>query len=204
MMHRKTRWVTWGPIGFAVVLAACGSSKTTTPATGAVTTVAGAVNPNGKEVLPPGDIPDNQVFVTYSPASGGYSLTYPQGWAQRQGAGTVTFSQNFNSIEVATAKTPSVPTTASVRAGDAAKLRSLKGFNLVKVDSVVRSSGSAVRIVYETTSPTDQVTGKTVTLDVERYLFWHKGTLVTITLSSPKGSDNVDPWKTVTDSLAWK
>jgi hypothetical protein len=58
--------------------------------------------------------------------------------------------------------------------------------------------------VYNATSATDAVTGKSVTLDVERYLFWHKGTLVTLTLSSAKGSDNVDPWKTVTDSLTWK
>jgi len=203
-MQRSTRWTVCGLAGLVVVLAACGSSKTTTPATGAATTVAGAVNPNGKEVLPPGDIPDNQVFVAYSPALGGYSLTYPQGWSQRQGAGTVTFSQNFNSIEVTAAKTPTEPTLGSARANDTMKLRSLNGFKLVKIDSVTRSSGNAIRIVYEATSPTDRVTGKTVTLEVERYLFWHKGTLVTITLSSPKGSDNVDPWKAVTDSLVWK
>jgi len=74
----------------------------------------------------------------------------------------------------------------------------------VKIDSVTRTAGVAIRIVYDATSDTDPVTGKTVTLEVERYLFWRTGTLVSLTLSSPKGSDNVDPWKTVTDSLVWK
>jgi len=38
---------------------------------------------------------------------------------------------------------------------------------------------------------------------VERYEFWKNGTAVIITLSSAAGSDNVDPWKTVTDSFVW-
>jgi hypothetical protein len=83
-------------------------------------------------------------------------------------------------------------------------LSALAGFKLVKIDSVKRAAGDAIRIAYAAASTTDPVTGKRVALDVERYLFWHNGTLVSITLSSPKGSDNVDPWKTVTDSLAWK
>jgi hypothetical protein len=162
------------------------------------------VNPNGTESLPPGDIPDNQVFVAYSPASGGYSIRYPQGWAQRVSGSTSTFSQNFNRIEVTATKSGSRPTLASARSDDVAKLRSLAGFKLTKIDSVKRAAGDAVRISYEAKSRIDPVTGKSVTLDVENYLFWHNGTRVSITLSSPKGSDNVDPWKTVTDSLVWK
>jgi hypothetical protein len=162
------------------------------------------VNPNGTEVLPPGDIPDNQVFVVYSPASGGYSIRYPQGWPQRVSGRTSTFSQNFNRIEITTTKSSTRPTEASARTSDVPKLRALAGFKLVKIDSVKRAAGDAIRIAYAAASTTDPVTGKRVALDVERYLFWHNGTLVSITLSSPKGSDNVDPWKTVTDSLAWK
>jgi hypothetical protein len=48
------------------------------------------------------------------------------------------------------------------------------------------------------------VTGKAKTDAVERYLFVHKGKRVTLTLSGPKGADNVDPWRLVTDSLSWK
>jgi hypothetical protein len=38
---------------------------------------------------------------------------------------------------------------------------------------------------------------------VERYVFVHKGTAVVLTLSGAKGADNVDPWKTVSNSLTW-
>ncbi len=209
-MRRSTRRIVVSSFALTAVLAACGSSKTAAPpnssggAAASVTTVAGAPNPNAKEQLPPGDIPDNQVFVPYTPATGGYSMSYPQGWAKRETAATTTFTQNFNSIDVTTTKTASAPTTASARSTATSQLGKLPGFHLNTADSVTRASGPAIRVVYSATSATDAVTGKSVTLDVERYLFWHNGTLVTITLSSAKGSDNVDPWKTVTNSLVWK
>jgi hypothetical protein len=208
-VHRKTAWsktarTVCGLLGLALAAAGCGSGKSSVAHTDTATTTAGAVDPNATEVLPPGDIPDNQVFVAYSPAAGGYSLRYPQGWSQRRAGTAVTFSQNFNSIALTTSKSPAPPTTSSVRSDDVVKLQAVRGFKLVKIDSVTRTSGVAIRIVYDATSATDPVTGKTVTLEVERYLFWHKGTVVSLTLSSPKGSDNVDPWKTVTDSLVWK
>jgi hypothetical protein len=205
-MHRNAGWACWGLLAGAVAVAGCGSSTTHVAVPGATTTTtgAGAVNPNGTEVLPPGDIPDNQVFVVYSPASGGYSIQYPQGWPQRVSGRTSTFSQNFNRIEITTTKSSTRRTEASARTSDVPKLRALAGFKLVKIDSVKRAAGDAIRIAYAAASTTDPVTGKRVALDVERYLFWHNGTLASITLSSPKGSDNVDPWKTVTDSLAWK
>jgi len=207
---RSSRRMLVGVGVLAVVLAACGSSKTATPAsspgttTGGSTTAVGGPNPNAKEVLPPGDIPDTQVYVSYTPTAGGYSLSYPQGWAKRETASVTTFNQIFNTIEVATTKTVVAPTIASARSTLSAKLSSLPGFKLIKVDSVMRTAGPAIRIVYNATSAPDPVTGKKGTLDVERYLLWHNGTLVTITLSGAHGSDNVDPWKKVTNSFAWK
>jgi hypothetical protein len=183
-----------------VLLSGCGSSggaKSSSP-------TAAGVNPNAKEQLPPGDIPDNQVYVTYTPPAGGFTISYPQGWSKSGTAAATTFSQYLNSIELLTTQTPTQPTTASAQNLASTTLRALKGFKLVKIDSVTRHAGPAVHIVYDATSSVNTVTGKTVTLQVERYLFWHKGTLLTIVLSSAKGSDNVDPWKTVTDSLAWK
>jgi hypothetical protein len=50
----------------------------------------------------------------------------------------------------------------------------------------------------------DTVTGKSVTEAVERYAFWGNGQEAVLTLSGPNGSDNVDPWRTITDSLRWQ
>jgi hypothetical protein len=48
------------------------------------------------------------------------------------------------------------------------------------------------------------VTGKSVTEAVQRYEFWRSGQEVVLTLSAPQGSDNVDPWRTITDSFRWQ
>ena len=47
------------------------------------------------------------------------------------------------------------------------------------------------------------MTGKPRTDAVERYVFFHNGQDVILTLRGPKGADNVDPWRLVTDSLRW-
>lgn len=182
-------------VGLALVAAACGSSGSGKAAT-----------PNSKagEVTPPGDIPDNQVFVRYSPARAGYTLEYPEGWVQHRADGVTTFTQNFNRIAVTSTARAAAPTTASVERIDVPKLRSTPGFKLVKVDTVPRSAGTAIRIVYESSSTPDPVTMKRVALDAERYLFWRHGKVVTITLETPRGSDNVDAWRTITNSLAWR
>src|SRR5204863_303939 len=54
------------------------------------------------------------------------------------------------------------------------------------------------------TGPADPVTGKTRVDAVERYLFFHRAREAVLTLSGPKGADNVDPWRTITDSLRWR
>ncbi len=193
-MGAAARWAAGALVGLALVASACGSSnKSGSP----------APNPNATEVVPPGDIPDNQVFVPYS-AAAGYSLRYPEGWAQQHSDGATTFTQHYNQIAVATTTRATAPSTATVTAVDVARLRSSPGFKLVKVDTVHRSAGNAIRIVYESTSAHDPVTGKRVALDFERYLFWRGGKLATITLATPHGSDNVDAWRTVTNSFSWR
>lgn len=66
-----------------------------------------------------------------------------------------------------------------------------------------RKAGSAVLITYRADSAPNSVTGKVVSQDVQRYEFFNNGKTVTLTLSAPVGSDNVDPWRTVTDSFRW-
>ena len=59
-------------------------------------------------------------------------------------------------------------------------------------------------ITYQGTSPPNPVTGKIGTDAIERYEFWRDGHEVILTLSGPVGADNVDPWRTITDSLQWR
>jgi hypothetical protein len=78
------------------------------------------------------------------------------------------------------------------------------GFALGDVQSVRRSAGPAVLIAYQATSAPNAVTGKPVTEAAERYVFWRGGQEVLLTLSGPKGADNVDPWRKITDSFRWQ
>ncbi|MGI8846475.1 MAG: hypothetical protein ACR2HC_09970 [Thermoleophilaceae bacterium] len=163
-----------------------------------------APNPNSAEVSPPGDIPDNQAYVAYEPPAGGYSVKVPEGWARTAAGGSTTFTDKLNSVTM-TAVPAKVPlTTAEARRTEVPKLKaSVKGFQLGKVRTVMRSAGPAVRITYLAAGKPDPVTGKSRPQAVERYVFFHKGKDVVLTLSGAKGADNVDPWKIVTDSLTF-
>src|SRR5690242_14881161 len=47
-----------------------------------------------------GDIPDNQVFLVFTDRAAGYSLKYPEGWAQQGTGGHVTFRDKNNIVRV--------------------------------------------------------------------------------------------------------
>jgi len=208
-------------LGIVVVLGACGGggssakgSNATTkspstaaagaPTTSATTTTAGAVDPNVPEVVEPGDIPDNQVFVAFTAPDGSYSLKVPEGWAQSVAGPTVIFTDHFNTVAATTSSVPIAPTPAGVQSAEVPMLQTeTPNFELEQVSSVDRTAGPAVLVTYRAGSALDPVTGKRVALDVERYEFWRNGEQVTLTLSGARGSDNVDPWRTVTDSFAW-
>jgi hypothetical protein len=156
------------------------------------------------DVLVPGDIPDNQAYVVYRSATGGYRLSVPEGWARAESGTKVTFSDKFSSINVQVAPAAAAPSVASAQSSDVAALAtSAPCFQAGKVSQVTRTAGPAVLITYRADSPADPVTGKIVRQDVERYQFWQGGKQAVITLSSPQGSDNVDPWRKVTDSFGW-
>jgi hypothetical protein len=186
-----------GAVLLALAATACGSSS---PGAGSTK----APSPNAKEVSPAGDIPDNQAFVAFAGPGGGFSVKVPEGWARRTAGGAVSFTDKLNTIRIESHAASAPLTAAAARNGELARLaRSVKGFKPGKVSTVTRKAGTAVRTTYLASSPADPVTGKTVTDAVERYVFFHKGRNVILTLSGPKGADNVDPWRLVTDSVRW-
>ena len=181
--------------------ACSGSSSAPNPAT--VTTVSGGVDPNAPEIVEPGDIPDNQVFIQYNSANGVYTIKVPEGWARTEAGEVVTFTDKYNSIEIQSSAAAAAPTVDSVTANGLADLSVDPTFTLLNVEAVNRSAGSGVLVTYEIASAPNSVTGKKALLAVERYLFFHNGKVVTLTLGGAKGADNVDPWRIVSDSLAW-
>ncbi len=181
----------------ALGAAGCGSSSPSPSSS--------APKPNAPEVSPAGDIPDNQAYVAYTPPGASFFVKVPEGWARTDGAnGRTTFTDKLNSIEMQAVAAKVAPTPASARSTELPQLaKSVPGFKTGTVSTVSRTAGTAVRITYQATSAVNPVTGKSQTNAVERYLFFHNGKDVVLTLSGPKGADNVDPWKIVTDSLRY-
>jgi hypothetical protein len=154
-------------------------------------------------VVEPGDIPDNQVFVSFPSADGTFSVDVPEGWARTEQNGVVTFTDKYNSVTIQSEAAASAPTIDSVTTGGLADVSADPTFVLTDVTTVTRKAGDGVLARFEIGSAPNAVTGKQALLAVERYVFFHNGTQVTLTLSGAKGADNVDPWKIVSDSLTW-
>jgi hypothetical protein len=193
----------------AAVGAGCGSStRNTTPSTAtrqpaAPTTTAPASGPGALQAeansAAAGDIPDNQVFLVFHNTAAGYSIKYPEGWA-RQGSGdAVTFRDKNNIVRIVVGKAP-VPTRQTV----AAELRGLKGARVLSAPQVITLSGKpALKVVYSTESAANAVTGKRVTLVVDRYYVWNAGRRAVVDLGTPQGVDNVDAYRLMIESLRW-
>jgi hypothetical protein len=187
----------------ALGVAGCGgSSSPSAPAASSGGVQTTAVDPNAPEVSPAGDIPDNQAYVAYSPPGGGYAVKVPEGWARTTSNGVTSFTDKLNRVELQTVPAPVALTVRDARRTELPKLATrVAGFKAGTVSTVTRPAGAVVRITYEARSPVNAVTGRSHTESVERYVFFRKGQDVVLTLSGPKGADNVDPWKIVTDSL---
>lgn len=172
------------PVLAAALVAGCGGSSS--PDGGKPSRPA---NPNAAEKSPPGDIPDNQAFVAYRPAGADYSVKVPEGWGRRSVGKAVTFSDKLNSVTM-----EAVPAGTKLRSGQAQR----------KGRAVQRKAGKAELVTYIAPAKPNRVTGKSGEDAVERYVFHHSGEDVVLTLRGPKGADNVDPWRIVTNSLTFK
>jgi hypothetical protein len=116
-----------------------------------------------------GDIPDNQVFLTFQDRSAGYAIKYPEGWTRQGAAGSVTFRDKDNFIRV-----------------------------------VVGRGGPARKVTYTTQGRPDPVTGKRVTLVVDRYVYARGGRRATVDLGTARGVDNVDAYRLIARSFRWR
>jgi len=193
--------------GLALLAGACGSGGASpyggsTPTT---TTPASAASRNAPEANPAGDIPDNQVFVPYSPPGGRFTVKVPEGWGRTARAGTVSFTDKLNTISMETRPALAAPTVASARQAELPAIRSAsRRYEPGSVTQVRRAGGGVVLVTFKADALADPVTGKVVHDAVERYEFWRGGTEAILTLAGPVGADNVDPWRIVSDSFRWR
>jgi hypothetical protein len=150
-----------------------------------------------------GDIPDNQVFLTFRDPSAGYAIKYPEGWTRQGAARSVTFRDKNNLIRVVVA--PGGPVSPAQAQADLAALRrQTPSLRAGAPTTVALPGGSAIKLSYTTQGAQDPVTGKSVTLVVDRYVLARGGRRATIDLGTAKGVDNVDAYKLIARSFKWR
>ncbi len=160
--------------------------------------------PLAAEKNPPGDIPDNQVFITYRSTDGQYQLNVPEGWARSTQGADVSFIDKLDGVKVSITQAPTAPTTDSVRTNEAATLlKSGRAVQVDKIQDVQLPSGPAMLVSYSSNSNPDPVTGKQVRLENNLYLYFKSGRLAALTLWAPLGADNVDQWQRISQSYRW-
>ena len=201
----------------SLLAAGCGSSTSSTsrpasppsstaPAPGGSPTApgssAGALSAEAKSKAT-GDIPDNQVFLVLEDKPAGYSIKYPEGWIQHGTGGNVTFQNNNNLVRVVVTRAPA-PTPASVTAQLEALKRSDSTLTFRSPQLVQLGSTSAVKARYSTQSAPNPVTGKRVTLLVDRYELASRGRRAVVDLGTPVGVDNIDAYRMMIKSFRWR
>jgi hypothetical protein len=192
----------------AGLLAGCGSSShssaASTSASSAASTSAapGALSADARSAAT-GDIPDNQVFLTFAGQQVGFSMKYPEGWTQSRSGATVSFRDKNNLVRVLV-QHGGWPTASSVSAQLAALKRALPSLTFTSPRPVILKAGAAIRARYTTETAPNPVTGRRVKLVVDRYELARGGRLAVVDLGTPVGVDNVDAYRMMIESFRWR
>jgi hypothetical protein len=178
-----------------LALGACGSSSSpsSTAPSGASAEAQSAAT---------GDIPDNQQFLRYRNPQAGYSVPYPAGWARKGSANDVTFSDKDNSVHIVISK-GGAPSVSSVTAELNREAGTDSTFKPGTPQQVTVAGKPAVHVVYHVQGPPDPVTGKRLTLMVDRYVLANGGRVATVDEATPVGVDNVDAYRLIIQGFRW-
>jgi len=195
--------------GVCIALTGCGGasashSQSATAGAAAQSSQGAAEAPSDAQSTATGDIPDNQAFLTFTDPSAGFSIRYPEGWARTSGREEVTFQDRANVIHIAVgAGAPPTPAQASAAVA-----------RMKMTDPTIAAAGAPVRVeingspvvkvTYTRLSKPDPVTGKRLSITIDRYEYAHGGKMAIVDLGTPKGVDNVDAYRTISRSFRWR
>lgn len=191
------------------LLSACGSSSSGVASSGSASSGASTGGTGGSALAAEarskatGDIPDSQVFLSYHNPQAGYSMQYPEGWAQRGAGGDVTFQEKNNIVHILVAAGPA-PTPASTIAELARERRRQPSLTYGATSTVSIQGAPVLKVSYATVSAPNPVTGKRVQLLVDRYVYAHAGRVATVDLGTATGVDNKDAYKMMSRSFRWR
>jgi hypothetical protein len=191
------------PLAAVLLVGGCGGSSSTSTSSSSTAPEAGAALAADAKSAATGDIPDNQAFLTLDAPRARISIVYPEGWSVQESAASVSIKEKNNVVRIALAR-GAAPTIAGVQAQLEALVRSTPGLTAGRAQAVSLKAGPAVRAAYRTQSAPNPVTGKQVTLTVDRYVLAHAGRVAIVDEGTPVGVDNVDAYKRMIESFRWR
>jgi hypothetical protein len=150
-----------------------------------------------------GDIPDTQNFLTLAASRAHFSILYPEGWTVRESASLVSITDKNNLARVVLSRGPT-PSVSHVQSQMAALARATAGLHAGAAAAISLKTGPAVKVTYTTRSAPNPVTGKQVTLMVDRYVLASGGRVAVVDLGTPVGVDNVDAYRRMIASFRWR
>jgi hypothetical protein len=186
------------------LVAGCGGSSTASTASSAPPGEAGggALSADARSAAT-GDIPDTQNFLTLAAARAHFSMVYPEGWTVRETASLVSITDKNNLVRVALSRGPT-PGIPRVQSQMAALARATPGLHAGAAAATSLKAGPAIKVTYTTRSAPNPVTGKQVTLMVDRYVLASGGRVAVVDLGTPVGVDNVDAYRRMIASFRWR
>ncbi len=159
--------------------------------------------PQPPEKNPPGDIPDNQVFVKY--AAGGYELDVPEGWARTTRGTDARFVYRFDGVSVTITDAAAPPGADGIRRTQAEQLKAAgRAVQIKRIETVKISNEPVVVMEYTCNSEPDPVVNKQVRLEAGSYFYYKNGKLAELSVWAPLGADNVDQWRRISGSFRWR
>jgi hypothetical protein len=157
----------------------------------------------GAYVPAAGTDPSGAIFQTYTNPKLGYQMLYPGGWNVTEKGGIVRIAKLGNSIVIATRKSKNAPKVKAVRA---ALIGQQKTKAVLAIESLPKSTkvngNPVIRMVFTKDKPATANTPED-TLRVYRYLVFHNGQIVILSLQSPTSRDNAQAYDLIANSLSW-
>ena len=121
-----------------------------------------AEQPVKPEKNPPGDIPDNQVFIDYASPLG-FSVKVPEGWARQDLPNGVSFADKYGRISMSETAAPKMLSVEEAKQTLVSGLeKSSRAVTVAAVKPVKLPAGPAIRISYGSNSDPNPVTNKAI------------------------------------------
>ena len=163
----------------------------------------GTTGTTGTYVPAAGTDKSGAVFQTYTNPKLGYQMLYPGGWNVTKKDGIVRIAKLGNSIVIATRKSKNAPKVKPVRAALIAQQKKKTVLDIESRPKSTKLGGDpAIKMVFTKDKPATADTPED-TLRVYRYLVFHNGHIVILSLQTPTSRDNKQAYDVIANSLSW-